>query len=114
MKKCFRIRVLKKSNASEFDPLPASFFKVLPLPQKFNRFHRFRFLHPASNLHFHISGSDRTNCYTCLTAERFTYLSVNQPHAQAEAVPSTKARGFFMTPQCRIQSDDETLLRFEV
>jgi len=24
-------------------PLPASFFKLLPLPQKFNRFHRFRF-----------------------------------------------------------------------
>jgi len=23
-------------------PLPASFFKLLPLPQKFNRFHRFR------------------------------------------------------------------------
>jgi len=26
--------------------LPASFFKVLPLPQKFNRFHRFRFQLP--------------------------------------------------------------------
>jgi len=24
-------------------PLPAFFFKVLPFPQKFNRFHRFRF-----------------------------------------------------------------------
>jgi len=24
-------------------PLPASFFKVLPLPHKFNRFHRFSF-----------------------------------------------------------------------
>jgi len=30
-------------------PLPASFFKVLPLPQKFNRFHRFSF-------RFHIPG----------------------------------------------------------
>jgi len=31
-------------------PLPGSFFKVLslPLPQKFNRFHRFRFQLPAS------------------------------------------------------------------
>jgi len=28
-------------------PLPASFFKVLPLSQKYSRFHRFR---------FHISG----------------------------------------------------------
>jgi len=28
-------------------PLPASFLKVLPLPQKFNRFHRFRFHIPA-------------------------------------------------------------------
>jgi len=30
-------------------PLLASFFNVLPLPQKFNRFHRFRFHIPASN-----------------------------------------------------------------
>ena len=30
-------------------PLPTSFIKVLPLPQKFNRFHRFRF-----HFHFHI------------------------------------------------------------
>jgi len=29
-------------------PLPGSFFKVLLLPQKFNRFHRFRFHIPAS------------------------------------------------------------------
>jgi len=28
-------------------PLPASFFNVLPLSQKFNRFHRFRFHIPA-------------------------------------------------------------------
>jgi len=44
--KCFRFRLLKKSNASEFATAPASFFKVLSLPQKFNRF-RFHFL--ASN-----------------------------------------------------------------
>jgi len=30
-------------------PLPASFVKVLPLPQKFNRFHRFRFHIPVLN-----------------------------------------------------------------
>jgi len=36
--KCFRFWLLKKSNASELLPLPASFFKVLPLPQKFNHF----------------------------------------------------------------------------
>jgi len=30
-------------------PLPASFFKVLPLPQKFSRFHRFRFHIPDWN-----------------------------------------------------------------
>jgi len=41
--KCFRFQLLKKSNASEFAPLPASFFKVLPIPKKFNHFHRFRF-----------------------------------------------------------------------
>jgi len=28
---------------------PAFFFKVLPLPQKFNRFHRFRFHIPGTN-----------------------------------------------------------------
>jgi len=32
----FRFRILKISNATEF--VSASFFKVLPLPQKFNRF----------------------------------------------------------------------------
>jgi len=33
--KCFRFQLLKKSNVPEL--LPASFFKVLPLSQKFNR-----------------------------------------------------------------------------
>jgi len=35
--KCFRFQLFKKSNTSGLLPLPASFFKVLPLPQKFNR-----------------------------------------------------------------------------
>jgi len=33
-------------------PLPASFFKVLPLPQKFNRFYLFRFHIPGLNITF--------------------------------------------------------------
>jgi len=39
--KCFRFWLLKKSNASEFASVPASFFKVLLLSQKYNcfRFH---------------------------------------------------------------------------
>jgi len=40
---CFRFRLLKKSNASEFASSFFLQFKVLPLPQKFNRFHRFQF-----------------------------------------------------------------------
>jgi len=43
--KCFRFRLLKKSNASEFASAFSFFFKVLPLPQKFNRF---RFHIPAA------------------------------------------------------------------
>jgi len=37
-KKCFGFRLLEKSNASEFASASSFFFKVLPLPQKFNRF----------------------------------------------------------------------------
>jgi len=44
--KFFRLCLLKKSNASEF--AAASFFKVLPLPQKYNSFYRCRFHIPAS------------------------------------------------------------------
>jgi len=40
--KCFRL--LKKPNVSEF--ASSSFFKVFPLPQKFNRFRRFQLPHP--------------------------------------------------------------------
>jgi len=34
---------LKSQMLPSLLPLPASFFKVLPLPQKFNCFYRFRF-----------------------------------------------------------------------
>jgi len=41
---CFRFQLRMKLVASEF---ASSFFKVLPLPQKFNRFHSFRFHIPG-------------------------------------------------------------------
>jgi len=41
-------------------PLPASFFKVLPLPQKFNRFHRFRIHAPRYMKNASASGSSKT------------------------------------------------------
>jgi len=37
----------KSQMLPSFLPLPASFFKVLPLPQTFNCFHRYRFHTPA-------------------------------------------------------------------
>jgi len=46
---CFKKNASSTSGSSKSQmlpsplPLPASFFKVLPLLQKFNRFHRFRF-----------------------------------------------------------------------
>ena len=50
---CFHFGLLKSKMLSSSLPLPAIFFKVLPLPQKINRFHRFRFQlplpHPCSN-----------------------------------------------------------------
>jgi len=38
-------------------PLPASFFNVLPLPQKFTRFHHFRFHIPALNSVVFVDGA---------------------------------------------------------
>ena len=38
-------------------PLPTSFIKLIPLPQKINRFHRFRF-------HFHIPAWNTKGAFT--------------------------------------------------
>jgi len=35
---CFPLPVPQKSNVPNLLPLPASFFKMLPLPQRLNRF----------------------------------------------------------------------------
>jgi len=51
--KYFRFRLLKKSKLSSLLLLPDSFFKVFPLPQKVNCFHRFHIPAWHSNMaHF--------------------------------------------------------------